>query len=107
MMLGIGHRDKDSIIVDVVREFVAPFDPESATEEFAKVLLSYGVRQVTGDRYAGEWPRQAFRKRGIQYEPSEQPKNALYTDLLPKLNSRSIRLLDIGRPINQLAALER
>jgi hypothetical protein len=31
MTLGIGHRDKDSIIVDVVREIVAPFDPESAT----------------------------------------------------------------------------
>jgi hypothetical protein len=107
MTLGIGHRDKDSIIVDVVREIVAPFDPESATEEFAKVLKSYQITTVTGDRYAGEWPRQAFRKRGIQYEPSEQPKNALYTDLLPKLNSRSIRLLDHPRLINQLAALER
>jgi hypothetical protein len=56
---------------------------------------------------AGEWPRQAFRKRGVQYEPSEQPKNSLYTDLLPKLNSRTIRLLDNTRSINQLAALER
>lgn len=46
-------------------------------------------------------------KRGIQCEPSKQPKNALYTDLLPKLNSRSIRLLDNTRSINQLAALER
>jgi hypothetical protein len=107
MTLGIGHRDKESIIVDVMREIVAPFDPESATEEFATVLKSYGLRRVTGDRYAGEWPRQAFRKRGIQYDPSEQPKNALYTDLLPKLNSRTIRLLDNGRSINQLAALER
>ena len=107
MTLGIGHRDKDSIIVGVVREIVAPFDPKSASEEFSKVLHSYQLTTVTGDRYAGEWPRQAFRKRGIQYESSEQPKNALYTDLLPKLNSRSIRLLDNGRSINQLAALER
>jgi hypothetical protein len=71
MTLGIGHRDKDSILVDVVHEIVAPFDPESATEEFSNVLKSYQLATVTGDRYAGEWPRQAFRKRGIQYEPSE------------------------------------
>lgn len=64
-MLGIGHRDKDSIIVDVVREFVAPFDPESATEEFAKVLLSYGVRQVTGDRYAGSGRAKHFANAGF------------------------------------------
>src|SRR5580700_4269291 len=86
MTLGIGHRDKDAILVDVVREIVAPFDPESATEEFSNVLKSYQLTTVTGDRYAGEWPQQAFRKRGIRCEPSEQPKNALYTDPLPKLN---------------------
>lgn len=34
-------------------------------------------------------------------------KKSLYLDLLPKLNSRSIRLLDNARSINQLAALER
>ena len=62
---------------------------------------------MTGDRYAGEWPRQAFRKRGIEYGPSEQNKSALFVDMLPKLNSRSSRLLDIPRVVNQLAALER
>ena len=107
MTLGIGHREKDSVIVDVCREIPAPFDPESAAEEFASVLKSYGLRMVTGDRYGGEWPRQAFRKRGIEYAPSEQPKNALYTDLLPKLNSRTIQLLDNPRLVNQLAGLER
>jgi len=91
----------------VVREIPAPFDPESATEEFAKLLKSYRLSRVTGDRYAGEWCRQAFEKRGICYTPSEAPKSALYTDLLPKLNSRMIRLVDNSRLINQLAALER
>lgn len=108
MTLAIAHRDdKQGIIVDVVREIPAPFDPESATEEFAKVLKSYGVRQVTGDRYAGEWVRQSFQKRGVTYTPSELPKSALYVDLLPKLNARAIRLVDNPRLVNQLAALER
>ena len=105
--MGIGHRDKDRISLDVIREIAAPFDPETAVEEFCTVLKSYGLSQVTGDRYAGEWPRQAFRKRGIEYGPSEQNKSALYVDMLPKLNSRSYRLLDIPRVVNQLAALER
>jgi hypothetical protein len=43
MTLAIGHADKDRTVVDVLREIVAPFDPESAAEEFAKVLKSYGL----------------------------------------------------------------
>ena len=63
--------------------------------------------QITGDRYAGEWVRQSFQKRGIHYIPSELPKSGLYLDLLPKLNSRTIRLVDNQRLVNQIAALER
>lgn len=102
-----GRSEKDRTIVDVVREIPAPFDPEAVTEEFAKLLKSYRLTRVTGDRYAGEWCRQAFEKRGINYTPSEAPKSALYTDLLPKLNFRMIRLVDNPRLINHLAALER
>lgn len=107
MTLAIGHREGDMVVVDVVREIVAPFDPESATEEFARLLRSYGLRHVTGDRYAGEWVRQSFEKRQIQYALSELPKSGLYVDLLPKLNSKTIRLVDNPRLVNQIAALER
>jgi hypothetical protein len=107
MTLAIGHGDKDRIFLDVIREIAAPFDPESVVEEFGTVLKSYQIYQITGDRYAGEWPRQSFRKRGIEYTPSEQPKSALYIDTLPKLNTRSIRLLDITRLVHQLSTLER
>jgi hypothetical protein len=51
--------------------------------------------------------RQSFQKRGILYTPSEMPKSALYVDLLPKLNARTIRLVDNQRVVNQIAALER
>jgi hypothetical protein len=54
MTLAIGHREKEITVVDVVREIVAPFDPESATEEFAGTLKGYNITRVTGDRYAGE-----------------------------------------------------
>jgi hypothetical protein len=107
MTLAIGHLEGDLIVTDVVREIRAPFDPESATDEYARLLKSYGIHRVTGDRYAGEWPRQAFQKRGIEYALSEMPKSALYVDLLPKLNSRTIRLVDNPRLVGQLAGLER
>jgi hypothetical protein len=107
MTLAIGHREGDLIITDVVREIRAPFDPESATDEYALLLKRYGIHSVTGDRYAGDWPRQAFRKRGIDYALSEMPKSALYVDLLPKLNSQTIRLVDNPRLLGQLASLER
>lgn len=107
MTLAIGHRDKDITVVDAVREILAPFDPESATEEFVGVLKSYQITRVTGDRYAGQWCAQAFQKRGITYVASEVPKSGLYIDLLPKLNSKTIYIPDIPRLVNQIASLER
>jgi hypothetical protein len=62
---------------------------------------------VTGDRYAGEWPREAFRAHGISYEPAPKPKSDLYRDLLPALNSRSVDLLDDPKLMAQLVGLER
>src|SRR5262249_38950851 len=62
---------------------------------------------VTGDRYGGEWPREAFRKLGIAYELSPRPKSELYRDFLPLVNSRQVELLDDARSIAQLCSLER
>lgn len=62
---------------------------------------------VHGDRYAGEFPREQFRKHGIDYQPSERSKSDLYRDLLPLLNSGRIDLLDHARLLSQLASLER
>ena len=55
--------------------------------DFAALLKSYGLSSVTGDRYAGEWPREQFRKAGIEYQLSDKAKSDLYRDLLPMLNS--------------------
>ena len=61
------------------------------------VLRSYNITRVIGDRYAGEWPREQFRKRGIQYEVSELSKSQIYSAALAMLNSRSLTLLDHPR----------
>lgn len=107
MTLAIGHREKGVVVVDCLREIKAPFDPETAVDELSAAMSLYGVKETTGDRYAGQWCAQSFKKRRIAYEPSELPKSALYIDLLPRLNAKTIRLLDVPRAVNQIANLER
>ena len=107
--LAIGHevmRDAQPVVViDCLRETRPPFSPEAVVTEYAALLTDYEI--VIGDRYAGEWPREQFRKRGITYELARRPKSELYRDALALLNSEHIELLDHGRLIAQLGALER
>jgi len=107
MTLAIGHREGDVSIVDVVREIRPDFSPDAAVAEFATVLRAYGVSQVQGDRYGGEWPVEVFRKAGITYEASAKPKSDLYREMLPILNACRCRLPDMPRLTAQLCGLER
>jgi hypothetical protein len=75
----------------------APFSPESVVEEYAGVLKHYGLRTVEGDRYAGEWPAEAFKSHGITYIGAKQPKSQIYLDVLPRINSGEVSLLDSPR----------
>jgi hypothetical protein len=90
MSLAIGHREDDIVVVDALREIKPPFSPDSVVGEFSALLKSYRVGKITGDRYAGEWPREHFREHGIIYEPAQKPKSDLYRDLLPVINWRKL-----------------
>jgi hypothetical protein len=107
--LAISHHERagDIVVIDVIREVRPKFSPSSVCDEFAHLLRNYSISKVTGDCYAGEWPREQFKRHGITYEPSEYSKSELYIDFLPLLNSRRVDLLDNARLINQLAGLER
>lgn len=107
MTLAIAHLEDDVAVLDVVRETRPPFSPEATVEEFAALMRQYGVSRVVGDRYAGEWPREAFRRRGISYDLSSRPKSAIFLEFLPALVSGRVRLLDSDRLVRQLAELER
>lgn len=105
--LCIGHVADQVVVIDAVREAAPPFSPESVVAEFSGLLKSFGIVAVIGDRYAGEWPREAFRKFGISYELSSRSKSDLYRDFLPLINSGRVELLDHPRSIAQLCSLER
>jgi hypothetical protein len=94
-------------VLDALREVRPPFSPEATTADLASLLRAYGCREVTGDRYAGEWPREQFRKHGISYRVAEHPKSDLYRDALPAFNAGLVELLDHPRLLAQLCGLER
>jgi hypothetical protein len=103
----VAHKQDGLIILDAVREVKPPFSPEAIAAELASFFLSYRVRKVRGDRYAGEWPREQFRKHGVDYETAAKPKSELFGELLPVINSRRVALLDDNRVVAQLTGLER
>lgn len=105
--LAIGHRESARVVVDALREARPPFSPEGVVADCCGLLAQYGVRQVTGDRYAGAWPREAFQKHGVFYTVAESVTSDLYRDLLPVLTSGRVELLDEPRLLRQLERLER
>jgi hypothetical protein len=107
MTLCIAHREGERAIVDCIREAKAPFSPDGVCAEFSATLKGYGVREITGDRYAGAWPGERFQANGIRYKPAEKPKSTLYQEALPLLNAGRVELLDHPKLISQLCSLER
>jgi hypothetical protein len=107
MTLAIAHRAGERAVLDLVREVRPPFSPESVVKDFAEALKAYRLRRVTGDHYAGEWPRERFSVHGVDYRPSERTKSDLYRELLPMVNAGACELLDLPLLRAQLVGLER
>ena len=105
--LAIGHKEGRKLVLDFLRIWKAPFNPHTAVSEQADELRRFGLRRVTGDNYAAEFVAQAFQSVGIHYTKSDLNKSELYRELLPRLCSAEIELLDSEILIDQLAGLER
>lgn len=107
--LGIAHKEKTTkkIILDILLEKLSPFKPQSVVEEYSKTLKNYGLRKVTGDRYAGEWVVKQFENYGIKYESSKLNKSEIYLEFEPLMTQGGIELLDNRRLFAQLRGLER
>jgi hypothetical protein len=108
MTLAITHKDRDGyVIVDAVREKRPSFSPDNVVSEFVQLLKTFRIRAIRGDRFAGEWCREPFRKADITYELSEYTKSQIYQAVLPILNSGTCELLDLPRLISQFCGPER
>ena len=106
--LAIGHTEGTTHIVDCIREVTPPFSTDGTVTTFCETLALYGVKDVHGDKYAGEWPAQSFRDHGnVAYHQSDDPKSNLYLQALPLITSGKVELPEAKRLIAQLRALER
>jgi hypothetical protein len=108
--LCIGHaegkrRDGSRVVVDAVHGRLG--SPAEIVREYSEILSAYGIKRVTGDRYAGRWPRDEFQRHGIQYHVSDQDRSALYIELLAALNSGRVELPPDQKAARQLQGLER
>ena len=105
--LALAHAEGERVIVDVAQRWPAPHDPAVVVGEMAGILKTYGLRRVTGDRYAGAWPEQEFQKHGITYQAAAKDKSTLYLELLPLVLSGRVELLDIRQLFAELRNLVR
>jgi hypothetical protein len=103
----IGHRDGERGVVDVLRAWPAPFNPSGVTAECADLLASYRCSLAVGDRYGGEWPREAFREHGVHYNLADRVKSELYLSLLAHVNGARLELPDDSGLLAELRMLER
>ena len=106
--IAVAHlEDGNRAVLDCLRERKPPFNPDAAVGEFAELLQSYWVYEVTGDRYGGVWPIEVFQRHGIRYLPSEHTKSDLYREISAPINSGRVELLDHKVLRQQLLSLER
>jgi hypothetical protein len=106
MTISVSHAEGDKVLLDCVREVRPPFSPEVVVTDFCALLKTYRIQEVYGDRWGGEFCREQFEKKGVSYKVCEKPKSDIYKELLPFLNSRRVKLLDLPRLSSQLVGLE-
>ncbi|HXL35417.1 MAG TPA: hypothetical protein VN953_10865 [Gemmatimonadales bacterium] len=105
--LAIAHAEGPVAVLDCCRVRHPPFSPDAACADFADVLRSYGLLEVTGDKYSLGWVGERFAMHGIEYRLSPLTRSELYQSLVPLLMARRVELLDLPELRKQFQALER
>ena len=110
MTLSIVHREEDRVVQDVLRiKQPGPngFNPAECVKEFASILRSFDVHEVTGDRYSGEWCSSQFEKEGITYRAAKRTKSDYYLEFLPIVMQGGCELLDHEQQSREFLELQR
>lgn len=105
--LAIAHKVERKVVIDFCKQYKAPHSPYKIVELMAEELRRFGISKITGDNYSAQFVADAFAAQRIKYKKSELPKSGLYLELLPRICSKEIELLDDETSITQLAGLER
>ena len=100
-----------TIVQDVIRGWrrrgAELLDLTGVVRDMAQLLKTYQCSWVTGDRYAGDWVRQAFRAAGVLYREAELDKSAAYGEVAPLFAQGRVALLDHPELAREFKMLER
>jgi hypothetical protein len=107
LAISFKNPDNKKMVISCLRRYKSPFNPHLVCGQMADVIRAYGLHEVSGDRYAGDFVTQSFKANGILYRPAEKTKSELYLDILGRLCSQQVELLDDPVLVNQFASLER
>jgi hypothetical protein len=117
-----GDRAGRRVVQDVMRGWARPrggsVDLEGIVRESGGLLKRYGLRQVSGDRYAAGWVVERFKAEGVRYElpqltmpgaaePAYLDKASAYLECEPLFAQGRIQLLDHPQLARELKLLER
>jgi hypothetical protein len=107
-----GHGGERRVVQDAMRGWARGrgnqgVDLLATVGEIATLVKRYSLSSVIGDRYAGEWVRQAFREAGIRYEEAATDKSTAYLEAEPLFAQGRIALLDHALLARELKNLER
>lgn len=101
------EHEPERLVLDAVRVIAPPFDPETAVQTLAETMREYGITEIQGDQYAGEWVVSAFSRHSVTYGASERNRSEIYLETLPHFSRGAIELLDSPLLRTQLLLLER
>lgn len=109
--LGIGHtEDGARVRTDYVEGRARPLgqalELTHVVADYAAILKHYRVATVKGDKYAGDWVAQEFRKHGIAYDAAGKNKAQIYRESKPFFNEDRVEIPDDRELIGQLGGLE-
>jgi hypothetical protein len=109
--LSVGHYEEGIFVQDCCRGWkksrTSNLNLEVIVNEIAEILKRYGLREVHGDRYSGQWVVEAFQKAEILYRQTEQDKSVFYIGLEPLFAQGKIEILDHAELSRELRLLER
>lgn len=105
--LAIAHPQEDSVVLDLVARYKAPFSPIDVIRDMCERLEEYRCRWVMGDNYAAEFVRAGFKANGLKYRRCKLPKSKLYLEMIPWIGSARLALLDDPLILKQISSLER
>jgi hypothetical protein len=103
----IGHKEGDTIIIDLVFERKPPFNASSVVSEICSIADAYSVREIVSDRFSSGFMASELQRHRKTWKPSDHNKSELYAITLPVLTSGTLRIPDVPSVVDQFCLLER